>query len=262
MRQAFLLPHLTGEETEAVRWKITWPRSHSRESVRAGLYLRNIFIQDKDVVHTYNGILLSHSKKEITPFTETGMNLEIFIRSGVSQTEKDKTIWHHLQKESESEVSQLCPTLCDPMDCSLPCSTVHGIFQARVLEWVAIAFSRGSSQPEDQTRVSRIVGRCFTIRATREDLKYDHKWTSRQKQIHRHREQTCSCLRKEDGGGKEWEFGVNRCKRLYMEWINNKALPNSTGNYIQYSLISHIEKNVCICITESLWSTEEINTTL
>ena len=51
--------------------------------------------------------------------------------------------------ESESEVAQSCPTLCDPMDCSPPGSSVHGIFQARVLEWVAISFSRGSSQPKD-----------------------------------------------------------------------------------------------------------------
>ena len=43
--------------------------------------------------------------------------------------------------ESESEVAQLCPTLSDPMDCSLPGSSIHGIFQARVLEWIAIAFS-------------------------------------------------------------------------------------------------------------------------
>ena len=46
-----------------------------------------------------------------------------------------------MKVRSESEVSQSCPTLCDPMDCSLPGSSVHGIFQARVLEWVAIAFS-------------------------------------------------------------------------------------------------------------------------
>ena len=57
------------------------------------------------------------------------------------------------------------------MDCSLPGSSVHGIFQARVLEWIAISFSRGSSQPRDQTRVSCIVDRCFTIWATREVLK-------------------------------------------------------------------------------------------
>ena len=52
-------------------------------------------------------------------------------------------------KESESEVAQSCPTLCDSMDCSLPGCSVHRILQARILEWGAIAFSRGSSQPRD-----------------------------------------------------------------------------------------------------------------
>ena len=61
----------------------------------------------------------------------------------------------------ESEVSQLCPV--EPMDCSPPGSSVYGIFQARVLEWVAISFSRGSSQPRDRTRVSRTAGRRFTV---------------------------------------------------------------------------------------------------
>ena len=65
--------------------------------------------------------------------------------------------------KSESDVSQSCPTLCDPVDCSLPGSLVHGIFQARILEWGAISCSKGSSQPRDQTRVSHIAGR-----ATRE----------------------------------------------------------------------------------------------
>ena len=67
-----------------------------------------------------------------------------------------------------SEVAQSCPTLCDPTDYSLPGFSVHGIFQARLLEWVAISFSRGSSQPRDWTQVSRIGGRCFTHWATRE----------------------------------------------------------------------------------------------
>ena len=67
------------------------------------------------------------------------------------------------KKESESEVAQLCPTLCDPMDCSLPGSSVHGILQARILEWFAISSSRGSSRPRDQTQVSHIAGRHFTI---------------------------------------------------------------------------------------------------
>ena len=61
-----------------------------------------------------------------------------------------------------------CLTLWDPMDCSLPGSSVHEILQARILEWVAISFSRGSSQPRDQTRVSCIGGRRFNLWATRE----------------------------------------------------------------------------------------------
>ena len=69
-----------------------------------------------------------------------------------------------------SEVAQSCSTLCDLMDCSLQCSSIHGIFQARVLEWVAICFSRGSSWPRDWILISCIVGRCFTIWATREEV--------------------------------------------------------------------------------------------
>ena len=59
-----------------------------------------------------------------------------------------------------------CPTLLNPMDYSLPGSSVHGIYQARTLEWVAISFSRGSSWPRDQTQVSCIASRRFTIWAT------------------------------------------------------------------------------------------------
>ena len=53
----------------------------------------------------------------------------------------------------------MCPILCDPMDCSLPGSSLHGILQARVQEWVAISFSRGSSQPRNRTQVSCIVSK-------------------------------------------------------------------------------------------------------
>ena len=58
--------------------------------------------------------------------------------------------------------------LCDPMDCSLPGSSVYGIFQARVLEWGALSFSRGSSRPRDRSQVCHIVGRHFTVWATRQ----------------------------------------------------------------------------------------------
>ena len=68
----------------------------------------------------------------------------------------------------KSEVTQSCPTLCDPMDHSLSGSSVHGIFQARILEWVALSFPKRSFQPRVWTRVSCIVGRCFTVWATRE----------------------------------------------------------------------------------------------
>ena len=64
---------------------------------------------------------------------------------------------------------QLCQTLCDPMDCSPPGSSVHGILQARILEWVAISFSRRSSQPRDQTCISMslaLAGRFISTGAT------------------------------------------------------------------------------------------------
>ena len=65
---------------------------------------------------------------------------------------------------SEVKVAHSCPTLCDPMD-----YTVHGILQARILEWVPFPFSRGFSKPRDQTQVSRIAGGFFTNWATGED---------------------------------------------------------------------------------------------
>ena len=67
-----------------------------------------------------------------------------------------------------SEVAQSGPTLCDPMDCSPPGSSIHGIFQAGILESVAISFSRGFSRPGDRTRVFRNTGRRFIVWAARE----------------------------------------------------------------------------------------------
>ena len=77
------------------------------------------------------------------------------VRSGLMGTQVSTNLWGFLllsddsglkvsfRLKSESEVAQSCLTLCDHMDCRLPGSSVHGIFQARILEWVAIAFSRG-----------------------------------------------------------------------------------------------------------------------
>ena len=69
-------------------------------------------------------------------------------------------------------VTQLCPTLCNPMDYTLPDSSVHGILQARILEWVAMSPSIGFSQHRDPVQVSLIAGKFFTIYATREAQEY------------------------------------------------------------------------------------------
>ena len=85
----------------------------------------------------------------------------------------DITIYYLLylllvHKVKESEVTQSCLTPCDPMDSNLPGSSVHGIFQTIVLEWIAISFSKGSSQTRDGTQVSHIVDSRFTVWVTRE----------------------------------------------------------------------------------------------
>ena len=74
------------------------------------------------------------------------------------------TLWRvdSTQRKVKVLVTQLCLTICDPMDCSLPGFSVHGIIQVRILEWVVISFSQGSSQPRDRTHVSCIAGRFFT----------------------------------------------------------------------------------------------------
>ena len=75
-------------------------------------------------------------------------------------------------------VTQSCLTLCNSAVCSPPGSSVHGILQERLLEWVVMPFSRVSSQPMDQTQVSCIAGRLFTIWATREALSNRSHWSA------------------------------------------------------------------------------------
>ena len=75
------------------------------------------------------------------------------------------------QKTEKLLASQSRPILCKPIVGSLPCSSVHGILQARTLEWVAVPFPRRYSQPRDQTQVSYIAGGFFTVWATMEALR-------------------------------------------------------------------------------------------
>jgi len=83
--------------------------------------------------------------------------------------------WYSHYGEEYVLVAQSCLTLLDPMDCGPPGSFVHGILQARILEWTAIPFSRGSSWPRDPTRVSCIAGRFFTLKTKKLkiELPYD-----------------------------------------------------------------------------------------
>ena len=83
------------------------------------------------------------------------------------ETESRVVVPRGCESEVKVKVAQSCPTLCNLMD-----YTVHGILQARILEWVAFLYSRGSSQSRDQTQVSSIVSRLFTSQATREAQEY------------------------------------------------------------------------------------------
>ena len=79
------------------------------------------------------------------------------IRCPSDQIRSDQSL-----RDQIRSVAQSCPTLCDPMDCSTPGSSVHGILQARILEWVAISFFRGSSRPRDRTQVSTLQADALT----------------------------------------------------------------------------------------------------
>ena len=87
------------------------------------------------------------------------------ILSGISLLVPERVVLRNVS------VGQSCLTLCDPMNCTLPGSSVHGVLQARILEWVVIPFSRGSYQSRDGTWVSHIASRFFTIWTTREPQK-------------------------------------------------------------------------------------------
>ena len=159
------------------------------------------------------------------------------------ETQKTLNSQSNLEKEKQSQknpapwfqtilcvcvsVTQLCSTLCDPMDCNPPGSSVHGILQARILEWVAIPFSRGSSWPRDHTilhsyKVIKTVWYCHRTR------NIDQWNRTENPEINSH-----SCSQSTiDKGGKNiqwrkdnlfnkwcWENWIAACKRTQMEHI-------------------------------------------
>ena len=128
--------------------------------------------------------------------------------------------------------TQSCPTLCNHMDCSPPGSSVHGIFQARILEWVAISFSRGLSWPRDWTWVSCTAGRLFTDWA--EDVSI-HTHT------HTHTHTRWSILFTQ-ALKKEWNnaiwSNIDRPRDYHTKWSQRKT------NIIRYHL--HVESKKMI----------------
>ena len=120
---------------------------------------------------TVGWVAISYSRGSSQPRDWTGISFISCIESGVLDHQ------HPLGNPIVELVvvlivliTQSCPTLCDPMDYSPPGLSVHGILHVRIPEWITIPFSRGFSKPMDQTQVSCIAGRFFTIWATREAL--------------------------------------------------------------------------------------------
>jgi len=112
------------------------------------------------------------------------------------------------QSQRKVKVVQSCPTFGDPIDCSLLGSSVHGILQIRILEWVAISFSRGSSQPRDRTQVSCTAEGFFTI------------WTTRAAQEHWNGQPTAS---PRDLPNPEMNWGVLNCRWILYQLSYRKA---------------------------------------
>ena len=118
--------------------------------------------------------------------------------------------------------------LCNPMDCSLPGSSIHGIFQARILEWVAISFSRRSSLPRDWTQVSLIVGRALLSEPARKSTNWEVKYYIN-KGMHHYLEKLYHISRKFHRGNTEFRFMMvisTHSKGYTLFVIENKRKTN------------------------------------
>ena len=85
------------------------------------------------------------------------------VRDELTTEEEPKSLGQKSILDMKVKVAQLCLTVCNPMDGSLPGCSAHGILQARILEWETVPLSKGSSQPRNQTQVLHIADRFFTI---------------------------------------------------------------------------------------------------
>ena len=139
-----------------------------RNSDRHFIFLGSKFTADGDCSHEIK-ICLLLGRKAMTNLDSILKSRDItsLMKIHLVKAMVFPVVMYRCEKEKKVKF-QLNLTLCYPMDCSLPGSSIHRIFQARILEWIAISFSRRSSWARDQTQVTRIAGRHFTIWATRE----------------------------------------------------------------------------------------------
>ena len=135
---------------------------------------------------------------------------------------------------------QSCPTLCNLIDCSPPVSSVHGIPQARILEWVVIPFFR----------------QCLYVESKKKKKKDDTNDLIHKTEIDPQTQKTNSWLKgKGMEGGINQEFGINKYTLLYIKQITNKDILYSTGNYTQYFVISckrKVSENRYVCTYNSI----------
>ena len=112
---------------------------------------------------SHNSVIVLRLKHRPPGVCSHNDKLNLEERTCAKKTETSKKLYIYMCVCVCVLVSQLCLTLCDPMDYSPSDSSVHGILQSRILDWVAIPFSSKTSQPKDQSQISCITGRFFTI---------------------------------------------------------------------------------------------------
>ena len=140
-------------------------------------------------------------------------------------------------------VPHLCLTLRNPMDYSSPDSSLHGILQARILEWVAISFSRGFSQPRDRTQVSCTADRCFTIWATRWNQTHEKMWWYKCFMSPYHKHKSSNFLKQNHWSDNEWQTLMAREPSsghfLTIDWAKRERSKNKV-NVLIYSTIIEV----------------------
>ena len=149
---------------ESLHWRYLWDIHVVLQAVECLVFQKRYLGRVGSGNHQQAFANGSHGKGK--NFSESTHKMRRWLRT------VDTMQWRDFRRELSPDwkvkVTQSCPTLCDPMDCSPPGSSVHGILQARILEWVAMPSSRACSWPRYGTWVSCIAGRFLTVWATRE----------------------------------------------------------------------------------------------